>query len=1040
MKLSSFSVIIWSVGLMLMGIALIPQLNIQLNPSRSEPAIAVTCSWPDASARIIEQEVTSKLEGLFVAISGLTEISSVTTKGSVTINMTFRKNANLDAIRFEIATLIRRAYKELPEQVNYPQISLGTSGRIRSNIMTYTLNASASPYFIQQYAEDHIVQPLSRVKGVNDIVVYGATPYEWHITYDPGKLRSLGITVQEMRTAINNHFRSEIVGLGNTIAYDEQEQEIRVILQQSGNNTMAWDDIPVAKANGRMIYLGDVAKTRYEEQRPYSYYRINGLNTINLVVYPEDGANTIQVARFVKEEMQNIRKNLKPGYSILLAYDTTEYLSVELRTIVLRTLASMLILLLFVLLLSRQWRYMALIAFSLFANLIIAVIFYHLLNLEIHLYSLAGITVSFGIIIDNSIVMIDHYRYHKDKKVFLAILAATLTTIGSLCVIFFLEEQQRINLTDFAWVMIVNLSVSLLIALFFIPSLMEKLPLKEKAGKIFYKRNRKILQFSQLYGKSVLFIKHNKWIFILLLILGFGIPVHWLPNEIEKESKAANLYNKTIGSKWFSQSARPLIEKTLGGSLRLFSEHVYQRSFYSDPQRTTLYVRGTMPEGCTVQQLNEAIMKMENYISQFDEVEIFQTSVSNYRSGNINIHFKSEYEYGYFPFYLKELLTTKAISLGGVDWSIYGVGQGFSNALYSGYRAYQIMLEGYNYDQLYAYAEDVRKRLLTNMRVADVEIVAGSDMYSRITPLNEYYLEFDPEMFALHNYSIQEFYDFLNERLYQARLNPVFDGSNVSPVVMSSGDVNTYNNWWLVNGPVYAGDQTAKLLTTGNISKRRMGNDIYRVNQQYRLVVAYNFNGPGELARRVLERQIEETGTYLDIGYKVIENERFYWNPRNRTQYYLIFLVILIVYFICCILLESLLQPLAVILMIPVSFIGVFLTFYLFGFNFDQGGFASFVLLCGLTVNSGLYIINDYNNGRIKYSGRPALRTYIKAYNQKIIPVVLTVLSTVLGLIPFVWGGQNEVFWFAFAAGTIGGLAFSFLAILIYLPLFLKLK
>jgi multidrug efflux pump subunit AcrB len=122
--------------------------------------------------------------------------------------------------------------------------------------------------------------------------------------------------------------------------------------------------------------------------------------------------------------------------------------------------------------------------------------------------------------------------------------------------------------------------------------------------------------------------------------------------------------------------------------------------------------------------------------------------------------------------------------------------------------------------------------------------------------------------------------------------------------------------------------------------------------------------------------------------------------------------------------------------LIPVSFIGVFLTFYIFKFNFDQGGFASFILLSGVVVNSGLFIINDYNN--LKLRKRQSLRLYIKAYNQKIIPVLLTILSTIIGLIPFVWGGQHEVFWFAFAAGTIGGLIFSVLALIIYQPVFLK--
>jgi multidrug efflux pump subunit AcrB len=126
--------------------------------------------------------------------------------------------------------------------------------------------------------------------------------------------------------------------------------------------------------------------------------------------------------------------------------------------------------------------------------------------------------------------------------------------------------------------------------------------------------------------------------------------------------------------------------------------------------------------------------------------------------------------------------------------------------------------------------------------------------------------------------------------------------------------------------------------------------------------------------------------------------------------------------------------------MIPISFIGVFLTFYIFDFNFDQGGYASFILLCGISVNAALYIINDYNNLKKEYPLRSSQKIYFKAFNYKITPVLLTILSTMVGLIPFVWGGQNEAFWFSFAAGSIGGLLFSLIGIFIYLPLFILEK
>jgi multidrug efflux pump subunit AcrB len=257
-------------------------------------------------------------------------------------------------------------------------------------------------------------------------------------------------------------------------------------------------------------------------------------------------------------------------------------------------------------------------------------------------------------------------------------------------------------------------------------------------------------------------------------------------------------------------------------------------------------------------------------------------------------------------------------------------------------------------------------------------------------------------------------------------------------VTLVSNKINDFNVWDLNNQPVTIGDKQLKLASLGSIDKRKTGNEIYKKNQQYQLVVAYNFIGPSALSKLVKDKQIDELKAHLPLGYSVREeNYKGWWNKNDKKQYYLIFLVIGIIYFICSILLESLRQPLAIIGMIPISFIGVFLTFYLFDFNFAQGGFASFILLCGIVVNAGLYIINDYN--QLLKTGRKSgrLKMYVKAFNHKIIPIMLTIISTVMGLIPFVWNGQNEVFWFSFAVGSMGGLLFSLIALLVYLPLLL---
>ena len=168
-----------------------------------------------------------------------------------------------------------------------------------------------------------------------------------------------------------------------------------------------------------------------------------------------------------------------------------------------------------------------------------------------------------------------------------------------------------------------------------------------------------------------------------------------------------------------------------------------------------------------------------------------------------------------------------------------------------------------------------------------------------------------------------------------------------------------------------------------------------------------------------------------------VEQEKYRWNWQkdNSRQYGLLALIFFMVYFTCSILFNSLKQPLSVIAVIPIAFIGIFLTFYLFRLNFDQGGFASFVLVCGLSVNANIYVLNEYNNIR-RTRNIPALRAYIKAWAVKIRPIFLTVVSTVLGFIPFMIG-DREPFWFPLAAGTIGGLTASLTGVCLFLPLFM---
>ncbi|MHA7944847.1 efflux RND transporter permease subunit [Formosa sp. 3Alg 14/1] len=1041
-KLSSFSVIVVCLCLSIIGASLIPLLSVQLTPSKTNTALKINFNWNDASAKVIEQEVTSKLEGVFNTVKGVKNISSNTDKGKGSISIDFKKSVEIDAVRFEIANLIRQSYSELPEGVSYPQLSVSGANENKSPIISYSINANESPFYIKKYTENHIMPKLSNLKGVNQVNVYGAAPFEWVIEYDNKKLVQLNITVKEIQEAINKYLEKQ--ALGNGVISSNQNKathEMSLVLTHKLDNVIIWNKIPVKKINNRVIYLENLATVRYKEGAINSYYRVNGLNTVNLVVYAEKGVNNIQLSETIRRTIDVLQEDLTKGYSIKLTQDTTEYIVEELQKIELRTLFSFLILLVLIVFINRSFKYLVILFLSVLTNLLIAVIFYYAFNVELQLYSFAGITISFGIIIDNSIIMIDHLRHKGDKKVFLAILASTLTTIGALVVIFLLEENQRNNLWDFALIIAINIGVSLFISLFYVPALLDKMQLKRKRIYFSRKRKRRIYKFTKRYRNIILWMckPQFKWAFIVLFVLSFGIPIHLLPKEMEEHDFMASLYNKTIGHEWFNTELRPSLEKFLGGSLRLFTEDVFENSYYSEPERTSLRVTGRMPDGCTIEQLNEVLQKMENYIGQFDEVALYETRINSYKNSSISIYFKSEYEFGAFPYILKSMLESKAISLGGLDWSVSGVGRGFSNALGTGYKSNRIELEGYNYDNLYGYAELLKEQLkeTSSGRVKEVEITSGGWGSSA---LNEYFLDFDLEKLAMSGVSQTQVYNYLNNQVHSGVLNSIVQNNELQQVKLVSDNYKKFNVWDLKHSPIAIEGKQYKLDQLASIEKKKTGNTIQKNNQQYRLAVAYDFLGTQPLSKKVRERHVEALKTQLPIGYRVLDKSYNRWNKNDKQQYYYLFVVVFIIFFICSILLESLKQPLAIISMIPISFIGVFLTFYLFDFNFDQGGYAAFILLCGISVNSALYIINDFNNLKKQYPKRNFQSLYFKAFNYKIIPVILTIVSTIVGLIPFVWSGQNEAFWFSFAAGSIGGLMFSLLGLLFYLPLFILKK
>ncbi|MGM9785412.1 MAG: efflux RND transporter permease subunit [Candidatus Cryptobacteroides sp.] len=1032
-RISSFSVLLVMAVLSVIGIASLPMMNIQYKPSSSSRTITVSFSYPGASPEIVEAEVTSKLEGVISRVEGNTEVSSDSYQGKGRVKATFGNGTDLSVARLEIASAIRNIYPELPDGVSYPSISHNAQGQKSTTALSYLIKGSLPSQEIEKYVREHVMPEISAIKGVDNVSLYGATPYHWVITFDAARTVSAGVSPSDIAEAFRNAYSETLIGISDA------GNETMVVRLTSMNDRDDFGSIPIRNCNGRIVHLRDIAEWKYQESLPESYYRVNGLNTITLSVGVASDVNLLRVARNVRMSMMALQRGFPEEITAGIAYDSSEYVSGELDKIYLRTGLCIIILLLFVFVVSRSWRYMLIVVLTLAVNLLTALAIYAFAGISIHIYTLAGITVSLGIIIDTSIVMIDHYAHFRDRKAFPSLLAAVGTTIAALMMVLLLPQSEKANLKDFIWVISLNLAVSLAVSWLFIPALMDYLPVQTSASVSSMRKRRRQARRAGRYRRYIGWGLRHRWVYVVVFILAFGLPFCVLPTSAQMEKKIdKNLWQKGVEKvvSWRPYADnRQTIDKIAGSSFGAFYRALGRSNFYREPQQKTLYIKAGMLEGCTVHQLNEVVKSMENYLAGFDEIKVFTTAISSYADATITVEFKPEYEDTAFPSQLKSMVTSMAINFGGANWSIYGIDDnGFNNNIVTNYKSHRITLKGYNYQELKRYAEYLVEHLSQNRRVSGAE-VWGAGWDGR--PKTEFNMEYDFERMAVADINSYQYYSALASQLCDDYIYSVNTGGEMTDVVLRSSEIEKYDYWHVLHTPVSMGDVAAPLQDIGSIEKRLSGVSISKSHQSYEINVCFDFIGSYELSKRVIDKAVGHMNDeILPIGYKAYNPQGGWWDENKDKYAWLIFLIVTVIFVMLAITFESLRLPLAVIFMIPISFIGLFMTFGLSDLSFDQGGFAAFVMLCGIVVNAGIYIVLAYKDIVCQKARLAGIRGYLKAFGRKINPIMLTVISTVLGLIPFLSEGPQEVFWFDFAIGTIGGMVFSIIAVVLVLPVF----
>ncbi|HAP61059.1 MAG TPA: hypothetical protein DCR93_16690 [Cytophagales bacterium] len=1035
-QLSTFRVLVLSVALSLLGALAVPQLSLQLFPTSESRTMRAQFYWGDTTPKRMEQEATSLVEGALNRISGIETIESLSGQGYGMVQLTFKPQKDLDLARFEVIQVLRQIRDRLPEGVSYPQVIDGGLEDSPTHIKTYAVQSTLHPMGIEDALEPKLIRPLRRLPGIDQVIVSGVPPYQWKVQVAHQKAKGLGLSVESIAERVTAATQSS--ALGSLKLTPTSSWAFEVLSQSSVAET--WEQIPVTTWKGRVVRLGEIAHITLEEQVPREIYRVNGENTVSITLLAREDANQLAVAHEVEALVAEVLPQLPTDFTFKETYNGTERLEEDLVQIQQRAWATTLLLLLFLQLVTRQVKQLLIIFICLLTTLLVVSLLFWLFQITLHLYSLAGIALALGFTIDNSLIMLGHWKRYQNTFVFRSILGATLTTIVAALAIFFLEEAKRENLGDFSLSVAVCLGASLGVAYFLTPALALRFGItSNKPRRRFTRWARTKVRLISTYWKGLHRLRPARWLLAPIMLVALGIPLHILPKEINPESPLGPWYNDQLApavaeipDSW---------KRWLGGAWRQFNEEVYQGGVADPFSKLSLQVSAFVTEGTTLQTLDSLMQRMEAFISQYPEVETFQTRIGSNQQASIEVVFLPAAERTEAPMLIQNAIEGQALALGGGEWTISGLGQPFSNHLFRDWKGFNINISGYSFDQLIPYAEAFADGWANQPKVSGVEIRGALSLFEAAQTVHA----FTPDRYRLaqRNVSLQSLQSsFMQFRphhpLPQLYRNQVLRSASVSIGLESE----PWSLWHLQNLPISTPNsatqqiqrQETKLSTLGQFTQKALPAEIYKRNQEYSVGISFDFNGPKMMAENKIRDQVALWNAELPLGFKAQYDEDDEWDAADPAQYILIGIVFLVVFLLCALLFESVRWPLAILTLIPVACIGAFLAFVLFDWPFDQGGYTAFLFLGGMVVNGGIYITVEYQSIKQRQNAPKALK---KALANKFFPILLTQISTVVGLIPFVWGDRPQVFWSSFAIGTMGGLLAALVGIFFILPLIL---
>ncbi len=995
------------IALAIFGIFSLINISLDRFPKFDANVVMVMSSYPGASAEDIETNLTKVLENSLNGVSDLKNMTSTSKENISLITLEFVEGVDIDVATNDVRDKLDMVNSVLPDGVSLPVIFKFSADDMPIMIMAATADESLQA--LEKILDDKVATPLARVSGVGTVSIAGAPQREIQVYCDPNKLEAYGLTVagiSSMIAAENRNVPSGTIDIGSN-AYS-----LRVEKEFTSADQML--DIVVGHSNGRTVYLRDVARVVDGVEERYQEAYVNGTQGAQIVIQKQADANTVNVIRGVKKAMKNIEKNLPSDIQIRTVVDSSDNILNTLNSLKETILVTFLIVMLVVYLFLGRWRATFIIVLAIPISLLASLMYLWATGNTLNIVSMSALSIAIGMVVDDAIVVLENISTHLERgakpkeaavhatqEVGISVIASTLTMLAVFLPLTMIKGMAGLMFKQLGWITSIIMIVSTIGALTLIPMLCSQfLRFKPKHGKlhdlIFGNFNKFIDFISRGYARLINWCIGHRTIVVLASIAVFVCTLVFIGPKIKTEfmpkSDDGRITLQLELPAGTGQDVTRTIAHELHGKFKAAIPELVNCSYALGQADSDNAFASMQNNGTHVVSYNINVGSMEDRErSTADIADVIRTILADY------------------PEFKKVRVTEGGGGMGGastVDVEIYG----------------------YDFETTDRIAREIQSKMIGAGEFAQV-------LLSRDEYIPEYQVDFDREKLAVNglnsttaasylssamNGSTQSYYrEDGDEYDIRVRYAPEFRTS-----IEDIENIIIYNNM----------GKGVRIKDVGTVIETLTPPSIQRKNRERLITVS------GVVANGVaLSDAVTATDDILadtEIPSELsIEIGGSYEDQQDMfgDLIMLLAMIIILVYIVMASQFESFMSPFVIMFSIPFAFVGVLLGLWVTGTPLGTMGMIGILILMGIVVKNGIVLI-DYTI-LMRERGKSVTEASVIAANSRLRPILMTTLTTVLGMIPMAVGqGEGSEMWRSLGMVVAWGLSISTLVTLVIIP------